>query len=54
MNTNSTPNNFEFIKKINYKNNNIEVIFKIDSNDDFEVMCILESGLSFISEKFKY
>ena len=51
MNTNSTPNNFEFIKKINYKNNNIEVIFKIDSNDDFEVMCILESGLSFISEK---
>lgn len=43
--------NSEFVKKINYKNNNIDVIFKIDSNDDFQVMCVLENGLSFLSEK---
>ena len=46
------PQNFELKKKIKYKDVMFDIIFKISSNCDLEIMCISESGISFLSEKF--
>jgi len=44
--------NFEIKKNTTYMDNKFDIIFKIDSNSELEVLCISENGISFISEKF--
>ena len=46
------PENYEYSKKIKYMDLEFDVIFKIDSNCDLEILCICESGLNFSTKKF--
>lgn len=46
------PQNYEYSKKIKYMDIEIEVIFKIDSDCNLEVLCLCENGLNFTTKKF--
>ena len=52
MTNTPNPENFELKKKIKYMDNMFDLVFKIDSNCDLEILCVSEIGLSFLSEKF--
>lgn len=52
MEDKSKPKKYEYSKKIKYMETELEIIFKIDSNCDLEVLCICENGLTFASKKF--
>jgi hypothetical protein len=45
------PQNYEFSKKIKYKDMEFEINFKIDSNCDLEILCLCENGLTFSTKK---
>jgi hypothetical protein len=46
------PENIEFKKTVKYMDNMFDIIFKIESNCDLEILAVSESGISFASEKF--
>jgi len=46
------PENYEYSKKIKYMDIEVEVIFKIDSDCNLEVLCVCENGLNFTTKKF--
>jgi hypothetical protein len=46
------PENYEYSKKIKYMDMEFDVVFKIDSNCDLEILCICENGLNFTTKKF--
>jgi hypothetical protein len=46
------PENYEYSKKIKYMDMEFDVVFKIDSNCDVEILCICENGLNFTTKKF--
>ena len=46
------PQNYEYSKKIKYKDMELDIIFKIDSNCDLEILCFCENGLTFSTKKF--
>ena len=46
------PQDYEYAKKIKYKDLELELIFKIDSEFNLEVLCLCENGLNFITKKF--
>ena len=46
------PPNYEYSKKIKYKDIELEVIFKIDSDFNLEIFCLCENGLNFTTKKF--
>lgn len=52
MTNTPNPENFEFKKKIKCMDNMLDLVFKIDSNCDLEILCVSEIGFSFLSEKF--
>ena len=53
MNDNTPkPENYEYSKKIKYMDMEFDVVFKIDSNCDLEILCICENGLNFTTKKF--
>ena len=45
------PQNYEYSKKIKYKDMEFEIVFKIDSNSDLEILCLCENGLTFSTKK---
>ena len=47
-----SPQNIELKNKVKYMDNMFDVIFKIDSKSDLEILCIAENGISFLSDKF--
>ena len=47
------PQNYEYSKKIKYKEMELEIVFKIDSNTDLEILCICKNGLTFSTKKLK-
>ena len=47
------PENYEYSKKIKYVDIEVEVIFKIDSDCNLEVLCVCENGLNFTTKKFE-
>ena len=46
------PENYEYTKKIKYMDIEVEVIFKIDSDCNLEVLSVCENGLNFTTKKF--
>ena len=46
------PQNIEIKNKVKYMDNIFDIIFKIDSKSDLEILCIVENGISFLSDKF--
>ena len=34
------PQNYEYSKKIKYQDTEFEIVFKIDSNSDLEILCL--------------
>ena len=46
------PPNYEYSKKIKYKDIELEIIFKIDSDFNLEIFCLCENGLNFTTKKF--
>ena len=46
------PPNYEYSKKIKYKDIELEIIFKIDSDFNLEIFCLCENGLNFTAKKF--
>jgi len=45
------PQNYEYSKKIKYQEMEFEIVFKIDSNSDLEILCLCENGLTFSTKK---
>lgn len=45
------PQNYEYSKKIKYKDMEFEIVFKIDSNSNLEILCLCENGLTFSTKK---
>ena len=54
MTTESPPNpqNIEFKTNVKYMDNMLDIIFNIDSNCDLEILCIVENGICFLTDKF--
>lgn len=46
------PQNYEYSKKIKYMDMELEIVFKIDSNCDLEILCFCENGMTFTTKKF--
>jgi len=46
------PQNYEYSKKIKYMDMELEIVFKIDSNCDLEILCFCENGMTFSTKKF--
>ena len=46
------PQNYEYSKKIKYMDIDIEIVFKIDSESNLEILCLCENGLNFTTKKF--
>ena len=51
MSDSPKPQNYEYSKKIKYKNTDFEIVFKIDSNCYLEILCLCENGLTFSTKK---
>ena len=47
-----SPQNIELKNKVKYMDYMFDIIFKIDSKSDLEILCIAENGISFLSDKF--
>ena len=45
------PENYEYSKKIKYMDMELEIVFKIDSNCDLEILCFCENGYTFSTKK---
>ena len=53
MNTETpSPRDIELKQKVKYMDYIFDIIFKIDSKSDLEILCIAENGISFLSDKF--
>ena len=52
MNETPKPKNYEYSKKIKYMDMELDVVFKIDSDCNLEVLCLCENGLNFTTKKF--
>lgn len=46
------PQNYEYSKKIKFMDMELDIVFKIDSNCDLEILCFCENGLTFTTKKF--
>ena len=52
MNETPKPKNYEYSKKIKYMDMELDIVFKIDSDCNLEVLCLCENGLNFTTKKF--